>query len=58
MNLYVKNNTFWFELENLARLFFPDEKITVYFLNAKAPCFIKDEEQSYIYMVLPVNFVN
>ncbi len=35
-----------------------DEKITVYFLNAKAPCFIKDEEQSYIYMVLPVNFVN
>ncbi len=30
MNLYVKNNTFWFELENLARLFFPDEKITVY----------------------------
>ncbi len=35
-----------------------DEKITVYFLNAKAPCFIKDDEQSYIYMVLPVNFVN
>ena len=35
-----------------------DEKITVYFLNAKAPCFIKDEEQSYSYMVLPVNFVN
>ena len=30
MNLYVKNNTFWFELENLARLFFPNEKINVY----------------------------
>ena len=30
MNLYVKNHTFWFELENLTRLFFPNEKITVY----------------------------
>ena len=30
MNLYVKNNTFWFELENLTRLFFPNEKITVF----------------------------
>ena len=30
MNLYVKNNPFWFELENLARLFFPNEKIAVY----------------------------
>lgn len=30
MNLYVKNHNFWFELENLARLFFPNEKITVY----------------------------
>ena len=25
MNLYVKNNNFHFELENLTRLFFPDE---------------------------------
>ena len=30
MNLYVKNNPFWFELENLTRLYFPNEKITVY----------------------------
>ncbi|SCY07154.1 coproporphyrinogen dehydrogenase HemZ [Ruminococcus sp. YE282] len=30
MNLYVKNNNFHFELENLTRLFFPDEKINVY----------------------------
>lgn len=29
MNLYVKNHNFHFELENLARLFFPNEKITV-----------------------------
>ncbi|MCQ2514206.1 MAG: coproporphyrinogen dehydrogenase HemZ [Ruminococcus sp.] len=30
MNLYVKNHTFWFELENLTRLFFPNEKISVF----------------------------
>ena len=29
MNLYVKNHNFLFELENLTRLFFPNEKITV-----------------------------
>lgn len=28
MNLYVKNHNFHFELENLTRLFFPNEKIT------------------------------
>lgn len=34
-----------------------DEDIQIFFLNSKAPCFIRDEAQSYIYMVLPVNFV-
>ena len=29
MKLYVKNHNFHFELENLTRLFFPNEKITV-----------------------------
>lgn len=29
MNLYIKNHNFHFELENLTRLFFPNEKITV-----------------------------
>lgn len=29
MNLYLKNHNFHFELENLTRLFFPNEKITV-----------------------------
>lgn len=29
MNLYVKNHNFHFELENLTKLFFPNEKITV-----------------------------
>lgn len=30
MNLYVKNHNFWFELENLTRFFFPNEKINVF----------------------------
>ena len=29
MNLYVINHGFHYELENVARLFFPNEKITV-----------------------------
>lgn len=34
-----------------------DEMIDVYYVNSKAPCFIRDEEQSYIYLILPINFV-
>lgn len=34
-----------------------DETIDIYYVNSKAPCFIKDEKQSYIYLILPVNFV-
>ena len=33
------------------------DEIDIYFLNSRAPMFIRDEAQSYIYMVLPVNFV-
>ena len=33
-----------------------DEKVTLYMVNPKAPCFIKDDEGSYIYLILPVNF--
>ena len=32
-----------------------DEEITLYLINPKAPCFIKDKEESYIYLILPVN---
>ena len=35
-----------------------DEEIMIYMVNPKAPCFIKDEKESYIYMILPVNFIN
>ena len=33
-----------------------DENIDIYLVNPKAPCFIKDSEENYIYMILPVNF--
>lgn len=33
-----------------------DEEVTLYMVNPKAPCFIKDEGESYIYLILPVNF--
>lgn len=33
-----------------------DETITIYLVNPKAPCFIKDDAENYIYLVLPVNF--
>ena len=34
-----------------------DETISLYLVNPKAPCFIKDEGLSYTYLILPVNFV-
>ena len=33
-----------------------DEEITLYMTNSKAPCFIRDEQENYIYLILPVNF--
>ena len=33
-----------------------DEEVTLYLMNPKAPCFIKDEKETYIYLILPVNF--
>lgn len=33
-----------------------DEEVDLYFMNAKAPLFIKNEDQTYIYLILPVNF--
>lgn len=31
-----------------------EEQVNMFFTNSKAPCFIRDEEGSYIYIVLPV----
>ncbi len=33
-----------------------DEEVTIFLVNPKAPCFIKDKEENYIYLILPVNF--
>ena len=33
-----------------------DEQVTIYLVNPKAPCFIRNDENSYIYLILPVNF--
>lgn len=33
-----------------------DEEVDLYMVNPKSPCFIKNVEESYIYMILPVNF--
>lgn len=33
-----------------------DEKVDIYLVNPKAPCFIRDTAENYIYLILPVNF--
>lgn len=33
-----------------------DEEVELYMVNPKAPCFIKDQDENYIYLILPVNF--
>ena len=33
-----------------------EEEVTLYMVNPKAPCFIKDDEEKFIYLIIPVNF--
>ncbi len=33
-----------------------DETVTLYMVNPKAPCIIKNDDASYLYLILPVNF--
>ena len=33
-----------------------DEQVDIYLVNPKAPCFIRDTAENYIYLILPVNF--
>lgn len=33
-----------------------DEEVDLYMMNPKSPCFIKDADENYIYLILPVNF--
>jgi DNA polymerase-3 subunit beta len=34
-----------------------DEIIDIFFVNPKAPCFIRNSDETYVYLVLPVNFI-
>ena len=33
-----------------------EEEVSLYMVNPKAPCFIRDDEEKFIYLILPVNF--
>jgi DNA polymerase-3 subunit beta len=33
-----------------------EDEITMYMINPKAPCFIRNQEETYVYLILPVNF--
>lgn len=35
----------------------PDEDVVLHMSNKKSPCCIRDEDETYLYLVLPVNFV-
>ena len=34
-----------------------EEEVSIYMMNPKAPCFIRNAEKSYIYLILPINFI-
>ena len=34
-----------------------EEEVTLYLVSPKAPCFIRDAEDMYCYLILPVNFI-
>ena len=33
-----------------------EEEVNLYLMNSKAPCIIRDRAETYIYLILPVNF--
>ena len=35
-----------------------EEKVTIYLMNSIAPCIIRDETSSYLYLILPINVSN
>ena len=35
-----------------------EETVTLYLINSKSPCFIRDDKNSYVYLILPVNFTS
>jgi DNA polymerase-3 subunit beta len=35
-----------------------EDEIHVYMMNPKAPCIIKDDKETFLYLILPINFNN
>ena len=35
-----------------------EEEVTLYMINSIAPCIIRDEEGTYLYLILPINVNN
>lgn len=35
-----------------------DEEINIYLFNPKAPCYIRNDEAGYLYLILPINFID
>jgi DNA polymerase-3 subunit beta len=35
-----------------------EEEVSLYMVNPKAPCFIRDDDDQFVYLILPVNFNN
>lgn len=35
-----------------------EEEVSLYMVNPKAPCFIRDDDNQFVYLILPVNFNN
>lgn len=35
-----------------------EEEVSLYFVNPKSPCFIRDDDGQFIYLILPINFNN
>lgn len=33
-----------------------EEEVSLYLVNSKAPCIMRDKEETYVYLILPVNF--
>lgn len=33
-----------------------DEEVSIYMINPKAPCYIRNDQESYLYLILPINY--
>ena len=52
---HKKNEEIYIILSGKGKAVIDDETVTIYLVNPKAPCFIRDDEENYTYLILPVN---